>query len=72
MSNSLITFYRSKTLQIPIPSNNRTICPVQNTHFITPQNKKEFQQITETVKEQPVQEYLTDSSGILGQIILEI
>ena len=24
------------------------------------------------VKEQPVQEYLTDSSGILGQIILEI
>ena len=36
------------------------------------QNPKDFDFVTANVKEQPVQEYLTASSGILGQIILEI
>ena len=35
------------------------------------QNPKDFDFVTANVKEQPVQEYLTDSSGILGQINLE-
>ncbi len=33
--------------------------------------KKAYKMLKRAVKEQPVQEYLTDSSGILGQINLE-
>ena len=35
MSNGLITPSQSKALQIPLLSNNRTICHTQSTHFIT-------------------------------------